>query len=199
MTLSIQFMTMLAMVSSGFYLGIINDTYRRFTPYWKHKITITYLLEIFFWASQTILVFYVLFRVNGGELRFYIFAACLLGFAIYQVFAAAIYKRILERIIQVITGIYRFFARLVQALIIAPVKWMLMVLFTIVLRIAKIIGSILFFLVKLLFAPIKWVAKITFHILPENFQKYLHKIAGFYSTITNIVYKWMKYIMFKRR
>lgn len=197
MTLSIQFMTMIAMVSSGFYLGIINDTYRRFTPYWKHKITIKYLMEICFWASQTILLFYVLFRVNGGELRFYIFAACLLGFAMYQVFAAAIYKKILEQIIQVITAIFRFFARLVQAVIIAPIKWILLLIFTVILWMAKVIGSILLFLAKLLFAPIKWVTQTIFHMLPKNFQKYLHKIAGFYSTITNIVYKWMKY-MFKR-
>ena len=199
MTLSVQFLTLIAMVSSGFYLGIINDTYRRFTPYWKEKIITKYLLEILFWSSQTVLLFYVLFRVNGGELRFYIFAACLLGFAFYQVAAAAIYKKILEQIIRIITAIYRFFARLVYALIFTPIKWAFLLLFTVVLWITKLIGTILLFAVKLLFAPIKWLARTIFHLLPKSFQKYLHKLAGFYSTMKNIVYKWMKYIKFKRR
>ncbi|PAV28572.1 spore cortex biosynthesis protein YabQ [Virgibacillus profundi] len=199
MTLSVQFITMIAMVSSGFYLGIINDTYRRFTPYWKQKIILSYVMEICFWLTQTLLLFYVLFRVNGGELRLYVFVACLLGFAMYQVFAAGIYKRILEQIILVITGIYRFFARLVQALIITPIKWIFMLFFTIVLWVIRLVGMILLFILKLLFAPIKWIAQVIYHMLPKNIKIIFHKLAGFYSTIKNIWYKWMKYITFKRR
>src|SRR5690625_1289933 len=90
MTLSTQFITMLAMTSGGFYLGVVLDTFRRFASSWKNRIIFSYVMETSFWLTQVIILFYVLFRVNGGELRLYIFLACLLGFTIYQVLAAKI-------------------------------------------------------------------------------------------------------------
>src|SRR5699024_8882996 len=59
------------------------------SPYWKNKWFINYVMEICFWLTQTFLLFYVLFRINGGELRVYVFLACLLGFAMYQALASA--------------------------------------------------------------------------------------------------------------
>ena len=79
MTLSIQFITMAAMVLSGIYLGVIRDTFQRFAIYWKGRKLLSYLLEIIFWILQTLVVFYVLFLVNAGEIRLYIILACLLG------------------------------------------------------------------------------------------------------------------------
>ncbi|GAB3054625.1 spore cortex biosynthesis protein YabQ [Virgibacillus ainsalahensis] len=199
MTLSVQFMTMIAMVLSGFYLGIIQDTFRRFTMYWKQRIIFSYLIEVVFWLTQTAIIFYVLFRVNGGELRLYIFLAGLLGFAMYQVFAAGIYKRILERIILIIAGIYRFCKKVVQALIIHPITWIVVLLLTIIAWIAKLIGSILLFMLKVVIAPIKWLLQFIYQMLPESLQKKLHKIAGVYSTMKNIYIKCRKYISSKRR
>ncbi|MEC5426068.1 spore cortex biosynthesis protein YabQ [Virgibacillus sp. C22-A2] len=203
MTLSIQFLTMITMVLSGFYLGIIHDTYRRFASYWESKIVFSYLLEICFWLTQTIIIFYVLFRVNGGEIRLYIFAACLLGFAMYQVFAANVYKKLLEFAIGIITKIYRFFERMVQALIISPVKWVIMLLLMIILWIIRFIGSVLLITLKILFTPIIWLLRLTYRLLPKKLQQFLHKIAGFYSTMKNIVIRYKtfigKYMKFKRR
>jgi spore cortex biosynthesis protein YabQ len=192
MTLSVQFMTMVSMVLSGFYLGIALDTFRRFTPYWKRKVILTYLMEICFWLTQTVILFFILFQVNSGEIRFYIFIACLLGFAMYQVFAATMYKNILEHIIRFITAIYRFCKKVVQALIVQPIIWILTLLITIVLGIARIIWQIILFLLKLLLTPIWWILKAIYYILPNSFKNFLKQIAGFYSKIKNILVKWLK-------
>lgn len=187
------------MILGGFYLGIAKDTFRRFSPYWKARRFITYMMEISFWLTQTFLLFYVLFWVNGGELRVYVFLACLLGFAMYQVIAAAFYKRALEKIIRVFTAIYRFFAKTVQALLITPVRWIVQMLIKSILIVAQLIFSILFFVGKCIYLPIKWIFLTIYRLLPKNIQKILHKFAGLYSIIKNIYSKCVKYIKFFKR
>ncbi|WP_099158888.1 spore cortex biosynthesis protein YabQ [Virgibacillus ndiopensis] len=199
MTLSVQFMTMIAMVIAGFYLGMVQDTYRRFTKHWKGKLFLTYFMEISFWLSQTLILFYVLFRVNAGELRFYVFLACLLGFAAYQGLASNLYKRLLERVIKIVLMCYRFIKNLVQMIIIAPIKYVIQILITVILFIGHLLLTIFLFIVKLIYTPLKWIFMTIYRILPKNFQNFLHKLAGFYSTMKNICIKWLKYFKFKGR
>ncbi|WP_188456137.1 spore cortex biosynthesis protein YabQ [Virgibacillus oceani] len=199
MTLSVQFMTMIAMVLAGFYLGIIQDTYRRFTRHWKGKVFLTYFIEVLFWLSQTLILFYVLFRVNAGELRFYVFLACLLGFAAYQALAANLYKRLLERVIKIVLVCLRFIKKLVQMIIINPIKFVIQTLITVILFIGHVLVTILLFILKLLYTPLKWVFMTIYRFLPKKIQNFLHKLAGFYSTMKNICIKWLKYFKFKRR
>lgn len=199
MTLDTQFLTMIFMVLGGLYLGIAKDTFRRFSPYWKDKWFTNYVMEICFWLTQTFLLFYVLFRINGGELRVYVFLACLLGFAMYQALASALYKKVLESIIRVFTAIYRFLEKLVRAIIITPIWWIISLLFTSLLMTGKMIVSVLIFIAKCIYIPIAWILKMFYRLLPDHIQKILHKIAGLYSIIKNICSKWVKYITFKRR
>ncbi len=187
------------MVSSGFYLGIVQETFRRFTPYWKKSIFLTYLLEIIFWITQTGIIFYVLFRVNAGELRLYVFLACFLGFSMYQVFGKAVYKRLLESIIRIATSILRFFRNLIQGLIITPITWIIKFILRIIVFIITLVGSIVLFALKVILTPFRWILIGIYRLMPNNFKNISHKLAGFYSTIKNICYKWLKYLKFKRR
>ncbi|HLR66653.1 spore cortex biosynthesis protein YabQ [Virgibacillus alimentarius] len=199
MTLDTQFMTMIFMIVGGFYLGIARDTFRRFSPYWKKKTWLTYVLESSFWLTQTFLLFYVLFKVNGGELRVYVFLACLLGYSMYKVMAANLYQKALEKIISMLRAICRFFARTVQALLITPLRWIVRMVITLFLTLMQLILSIIFFLFKVIYTPIKWIFQLIYRLLPKKMQKILHKTAGFYSIIKNIYIKLEKYIPFKRR
>src|SRR5699024_5483544 len=101
MTLDVQFMTMAAMTLSGIYLGIAQETFRRFKPHWKPNRFLLYFMEIAFWLFQVALIFYVLFLVNAGELRLYVFLALFLGISMYQVLVASVYKRLLEMIVRI--------------------------------------------------------------------------------------------------
>ncbi|WP_042220768.1 spore cortex biosynthesis protein YabQ [Oceanobacillus manasiensis] len=197
MTLSTQFLTMLAMVSSGFYLGIVQDTFRRFTPYWKKKVVLTYTMEVSFWLTQTLIVFYVLFQVNGGELRFYVFVACLLGFAAYQALAAESYKKLLEHIIRILTAVYRFLERCVKALFITPIKWIFDLIWTVFFHFLKLLVTVLLFLLTIIITPFGWIFRFIYRLLPDGFKNFFRKIAGFYSKMKNIGIKLMKRL--KRR
>lgn len=199
MTLHVQFLTMLMMILGGFYLGVALDTFRRFSWHWKHNVFLKYFLEICFWLSQSLILFYFLYHVNAGELRLYIFLSCLLGFAAYKALAASFYKQLLEIFIRILRGIYHLFERIVQLLIISPIKWIFRVIFSVTLWVIQLIFTILFWLLKVLLYPIKGFLKFIYQRLPKRFQDILYKFAGFYSTIKNICIKVLQYITFKRR
>lgn len=199
MTLSIQFITMAAMVLSGVYLGFIRDTFQRFAIYWKGKRLLSYLLEIIFWILQALIVFYVLFRVNAGEIRLYIILACLLGFSAYQALMKAIYKRVLERIIFFGTRIFHVFERIIAVLFITPLKWLFIICTALVMFVLRMIFSVIIFIIKLLFFPFRLLGKIIYPIIPEKLFRFSHKFVKFYSTIRNISNKWLKYMTFRRR
>lgn len=180
-------------------MGMVLDTFRRFASSWKNRIILSYVMETSFWLTQVIILFYVLFRVNGGELRLYIFLACLLGFSIYQVFAARLYKSLLDRMILIIKAVYRFMERVVHFIVINPVKWLLLLIISIITGFFKVIISVFLFLFRIIAAPIKWVFQGFYHLLPTRFKIFLHKIAGFYSTMKNICIKVWKYVKSWRR
>lgn len=183
------------MIIGGFYLGMAHDTYRRFAPYWKEKTFFVYLFEISFWLSQTGILFFLLYKVNAGELRLYIFAACLLGFSIYQVVAANIYKKVLEFVIRIIVAIYRWCRKVIQVLLITPLKW----IFHIILTLILFSGQVVIKLLMIVFLPVKWLIQLIYHLLPKKIKKNIPKSEGLYSIIENIYIKLRKFFSFKRR
>lgn len=187
------------MILGGFYLGIALDTFRRFSPYWKEKRILTYLMEICFWLTQTFILFYVLFKVNFGELRVYVFAACLLGFAIYQVIASTLYKKLLEKFLQLILSIYQFCKKVINILIITPIKWMIQGIIVIAMFLLRITSSLLLFIAKMIYIPLKWILLGIYRLLPKKVRNIIHKIAGFYSIMENTCKRWAKRIISKRR
>lgn len=187
------------MVLGGFYLGIAQETFRRFARHWKSRTFLAYFMEVSFWLTQTFILYYILFRVNSGELRVYVFVAGLLGFSIYQVIAANIYKRLLERLIVIGIDIYEFLARVVNSLVFTPVKYIVQAMITIILFIVNAIFVVLKYVLFILLSPIKWMLNVIYRMLPKKIHVFFHNLAGFYSKIKNIYKKWLEYIALKRR
>jgi len=199
MTLSIQFLTMVSMIAGGFYLGIALDTFRRFQRHWKQNVFLVYLMEISFWLTQVFILYFILFQVNLGELRFYVFVACLLGFAAYQALAANLYKRLLERMIVIASRIYQILHNLVKNVIIAPIKYVIQFLIASVIFLFNMVMLVLGFVLKCVYLPLKWILNQIYRLLPKKFKLILHKIAGFCSKIQNICIKYWRLISSKRR
>ncbi|WP_010531208.1 spore cortex biosynthesis protein YabQ [Lentibacillus jeotgali] len=199
MTLDVQFITMLSMIAGGFYLGVALDSFRRLSDSWRRRVFLKYFMEISFWLTQTLLLYYVLFQVNSGELRFYVFIAVLLGFSIYQVAAAKTYKKLLEHLIRIILQVYQFLEKMVRILVMAPLKFIVQLGITIVVFIVKILLFVVRYILIIVLTPILWLARRIFKMLPQTIQKKLHKIAGFYSTIENTFKKWINKLISKRR
>src|SRR3954465_1158702 len=108
MTLSTQFVTLLSMIGMGSLFGAMFDTYQRFLKRPKRKQWIVFFNDLLFWMIQAVIIFYTLFQVNNGELRFYIFLALLCGFAAYQSLFKGMYLSLLEMMIKTILAVSRF-------------------------------------------------------------------------------------------
>ncbi|MDY0404035.1 spore cortex biosynthesis protein YabQ [Virgibacillus sp. 179-BFC.A HS] len=199
MMLNIQLMTMIAMIASGIYLGAVRDTYKRFAVHWKNRTVFNYVMEISFWLLQTFIIYYVLYLVNFGELRVYIFLACLLGFAMYQALFAKGYRKLLEMLITCIKAICKFIFQVVRTFIYLPIRFILQTLIVCLLFIGKILYTIIRFCLKVVWFPVGWLAKLLYRLLPDKIKKIFPKFAGVYSRIKNIYNKIRSFITTRKR
>src|SRR5699024_5863402 len=164
MTLDVQFMTMISMILGGFYLGLALETFRRFSFAWKNNTFLLYFMEICFWLTQSFILFYLLFRVHGGDIRLCVFIASFFGFAADKALASKVHVRILERLITIGTSIYRFSIKLFHRIILAPIKFIIHFVIALLKRVVKEIIAILTFLVTIICGPRLWLLKKVYHL-----------------------------------
>jgi spore cortex biosynthesis protein YabQ len=203
MTLSTQFLTMLSMIGMGSLFGVMFDTYQRFLDRPNRKSWIVFINDLLFWVIQALIIFYILFLVNNGELRFYIFVALLCGFAAYQSLFKGIYLKLLEAMIRSVIALYQFFRRGFQLLIYKPVVGIIQLLISIIILLGrgtfsfvKFILKVLLFILKVLWVPIAKIIIILWKLLPKSIKKYVEKLynktAGIFMEIKNYLVKWSK-------
>lgn len=201
MTLTTQFYTMLSMLGMGALFGLILDTYQRFLNRPKRKQWIVFINDVLFWMFQALLVFYALFQVNQGEIRFYIFIALLCGFAGYQGLLKGIYLRVLEFIIYAFVSAFRLTKRMFLLLVFKPVRALFQLAIIIILflgrglyALVKFVFKVLQFCLKLILKPIGKIAIFLWKLLPKgikkNVEKLYNKIAGNFKKIVNIIRRW---------
>jgi len=203
MTLSTQFSTMLSMIGMGALFGVMFDTYQRFLNRPKRNRLIVFVNDLLFWAIQALLIFYILFLVNNGEIRFYIFIALLLGFAAYQSLLKKGYLRVLELLIAVVIAIFQFLKKTFLLLIYKPVVNLIrLVIFTIILlgrglfTLVKFVFKVLLFVLKVFLVPLKKIIIILWKLLPKSLKKNVEKLynrtAGNFKKIKNFIVKWIE-------
>jgi spore cortex biosynthesis protein YabQ len=204
MTLTVQFYTMLAMIGMGSLFGAALDTYNRFLNRPKRKRWLVFLNDILFWILQALFIFYILFIVNFGEIRFYIFIALLCGFAAYQAVLKHLYLRFLEAIIQFFISLYNFIVKMFNNLIFSPIKWLILLLLSFLIGIGKVILSILLFswkiikwILKIFFTPLVWVMKGIWSILPKNITKNVEKLYNKIAGISSLYIKKVNKLVMK--
>lgn len=207
MTLSTQFLTMLSMIGMGTLFGAMFDTYQRFLKRPKRKSWIVFFNDLLFWITQALIIFYVLFLVNNGELRFYIFVALLCGFAAYQSLLKGMYVRLLELIIRTVISVYRFIRKSFLVLIYKPVVGIIQLVISLIIllgrglfTLVKFILKVLIFIIKVLTVPIGKIIIFIWKVLPKglkkNVEKLYNKTAGIFMIFKNysiqMLEKWKK-------
>jgi spore cortex biosynthesis protein YabQ len=207
MTLSTQFFTLLSMIGMGSLFGAMFDTYQRFLNRPKRKQWIVFLNDLLFWIIQAVIIFYTLFLVNNGELRFYIFLALICGFAAYQSLFKGIYLRLLEITIKTIIAISRFIKKTFQLLIFKPILGLIQLVIIIIIAIGrglltlvKLISKVLLLIGKIILFPIQKILLIFWKLLPKGIKKSVEKLynntAGIFQRIRNyitkLIHRWKK-------
>lgn len=202
MTLSTQFLTMLSMIGMGALFGAMFDTYQRFLHRPKRKHWLVFINDVLFWIIQALIIFYVLFLVNKGEVRLYIFIALLCGFAAYQSLFKRIYLWLLEILITSVISIMTFLKRTFILIIYKPVLGLFKLAIFIILFIGrglftlvKFICKVLLLCLKLVFRVIGKILLIFWKLLPKgikkNVEKFYNKAAGNFNKVKNYVSKWI--------
>ncbi|MCY8937022.1 spore cortex biosynthesis protein YabQ [Peribacillus frigoritolerans] len=200
MTLTIQFYTLLAMIGMGSGFGAALDTYSRFLNRSERKRWIVFIHDFLFWIIQGLLIFYVLFLVNEGEFRFYLFLALLCGFSAYQALFKGFYQRFLEFLIILVIKLARFIANSVHMLIFLPIKWVIVSILAIIIGIGKFVlallkwaGKILLFILNIFWRPLKWILTYIWNLLPvfvtKNVGKFYNKGKGILLKIKNSIFR----------
>ncbi|TYR78302.1 spore cortex biosynthesis protein YabQ [Priestia megaterium] len=198
MSLNVQFYTMIAMVSMGSFIGASLDTYRYFINRSKVIRWFLFVNDLLFWIVQALLIFYVLFLVNEGELRFYAFLALLCGFAAYQSLLQSLYLKVLTFTVLSVLMVYRLFLRLLNIFLVKPTKLFVRIVVLACLSVYRISYVMISFLFKLIFAPIRWILFIIWKIMPESVKRFFHacllRIEGFYKQVKNMITRVMTWV-----
>jgi spore cortex biosynthesis protein YabQ len=203
MTLSTQFLTMVWMIGMGVLFGVMFDTYQRFLHRPKRKHWLVFFNDVLFWMIQALIIFYVLFQVNKGEVRLYIFIALLCGFAAYQSLFKRIYLRLLEILITVVISIIKFIKRTFILLIYKPVLGLIKLAILIILFLGRGLFTLVKFICKVLLLCIKLVLRVIGKILfifwyffpkgiKKNVEKFYNRTAGFFEKVKNYVTRWIQ-------
>ncbi|MGD7050923.1 spore cortex biosynthesis protein YabQ [Rossellomorea marisflavi] len=207
MTLTTQFYTMLSMIGMGALFGASLDTYHRFLNRSQRKRWFVFINDVMFWVLQALAMFYILFVVNFGEIRVYIFVALLCGFAAYQALFKTLYTNLLEKLILFTISFYRFLVKMGQKLIYSPVKWIIFMILAVVLWILKTVYAVIRFVfrtawrivygvLKVALAPIWWIFRTIWKLLPNHLTKRVdklyNKMAGIMKSNGKKVYTWIR-------
>ncbi|KRG12853.1 spore cortex biosynthesis protein YabQ [Lederbergia galactosidilytica] len=203
MTLSTQFYTMLAMISMGSFFGASLDTYQRFLKRGSRSKILVFINDILFWLLHGIIIFYVLFLVNYGEVRLYLILAILCGFAAYQALIKGIYLRILEWGISFLKATWSLIKRMFLFFIYRPIKAIIFLIFTILLGIGRFawvlvkgIGIVLLWVLKIIWYPFTLLAKGILLLLPKTWitilQRIFHSTTRIWNKIVHFVQDYMK-------
>lgn len=115
-----QFMALVTMALCGMGLGMLFDVYRVLANTYVPSKWLYSLLDICFWMTATVAVFWVLFWSNYGEVRIFVFIGIIIGVWTYFVWFSSTMIRLTRYVIHVVQGLIRWIIRVIQLLIIKP-------------------------------------------------------------------------------
>lgn len=128
-----QLRIFLSMMAAGMFVGFCVTFYERFITRGKKGIW-RFFPDLLFWLGQALIVFLLLFQLNGAELRFYMLVALLAGFLLYWKLA----RRLVLRIFNWLSWL----TITILTILFLPFKWIwsaIMLLLTVILRLLAFI------------------------------------------------------------
>ncbi len=108
----------LTSIYGGLIAGCIYDIYRTIRYYSKPSKIISYLGDLIFWTIITSLFFYILIKINWGEIRGYI----ILGFFIGVFTYSKLFSRFIYPVLIKIGGVLNKIIKEIIAIILYPLK-----------------------------------------------------------------------------
>lgn len=176
------------MIVTGFYIGVAVDTYNRFSPKKRMLQWLIVCQDILFWFIQAVIVFYVLFQINYGHVRFYIFIALLCGYAAYQAFFHSLYTAMLERIIKIFTYLYKVCTAILFSVVVKPVIFVLKLLGSFCMIVLLGCSKFVSFVIWIVCKPFIWFIRPLTQKIGKNrtfvrIARLVQKIKGYFHSV----------------
>jgi spore cortex biosynthesis protein YabQ len=124
MSLSMQYLTVLAMSASGAVLGAVYDVYRTILAEWKYLRWLGSILDFVFWIFALLWVLWSLHWANGVDVRFYIFLILLIGYGLYRLLLRRLVVGSTVRVVLAINFGLRMIWRLFMLVVVGPLVWL---------------------------------------------------------------------------
>ncbi|MFC4098288.1 spore cortex biosynthesis protein YabQ [Paenibacillus xanthanilyticus] len=172
MSLSVQWMTMAAMLLSGIGMGVVFDGYRVVSDELKISRWWIPVFDLLYWIAATIIVFQVLSASNEGEVRTYVFIGLLLGIGAYYWLFSKIVVRLVHGLIRLVRALIDLAIKLFVIFVVRPLLFLYklakvllafllaaaMFLLKIMVQLVRPIGLLLWWMVRPAVRPlIKWI------------------------------------------
>ena len=97
----------LAAVITGFLCGFIFDAFRILRRIFRHGSVLTQIEDIIFWVLAALIVFYMMFITNSGELRGFGILGVFLGMVLYFASISRLVISCANKIIEMIKKVLR--------------------------------------------------------------------------------------------
>jgi len=125
LSLSAQAAVFLWMAAAGAASGLLFDLFRALRRVWPHHDALTWLEDLLFWMLVFLVVFGLIIRRNGGEMRAFLLLGLALGTAVYfagpsKIVLAALVavgrfvNRVLYAALRILTWPVRFLRRVLR-------------------------------------------------------------------------------------
>lgn len=96
----------------GIIIGLIFDFFKVLRKSFKTKDIITFIEDLLFLLVSGVLIIFGIIKLNGGEVRFYLFLGIFLGVLIYSLTISNLYVIILYEFVRICKKIFCFFAKI---------------------------------------------------------------------------------------
>ncbi|WP_337103160.1 spore cortex biosynthesis protein YabQ [Paenibacillus sp. YIM B09110] len=201
MTLTVQWMTMAAMLLSGIGMGVVFDGYRVVSNELKFPRWWLPVLDIVYWMAAALAVFRVLYASNNGEVRAYVFIGLAIGVIVYYFLLSKMVIAIVKWLVRAVRAIIAFILKLLDFIIVKP----LLLLYKLVKVILGFGSALTIFLLKIVLQLVRpfwrllvWMTSPAVRPLARWLSPYIVKWRlrerasklGF--TITQLWSKWLR-------
>ncbi|CAM4307746.1 spore cortex biosynthesis protein YabQ [Paenibacillus alkaliterrae] len=201
MTLSMQWLTMAAMLLSGLGMGTVFDGYRVVSNELKFPRWWLPVLDVVYWMAAALVVFRVLYVSNNGEVRAYVFIGLATGVILYYLFLSKLVIVIIKWLIRAVRNVIALVLKCLDILIVKP----LLLLYKLIIVILGFGSALTIFLFKIVIQLVRpfwrllvWMVRPILRPIGRRLMPYLtkwqvkEKLAKLGLLIARFWSKWLR-------
>lgn len=96
----------------GIIIGLIFDFFKVLRKSFKTSDIVTFVQDVIFLLISGTLIIFSIIKLNGGEVRFYLFLGIFFGILIYSLTISNLYVIILYEIVKICKKVFAFFSKI---------------------------------------------------------------------------------------